>query len=97
MNRKIMILLIALIIVLFLTTQCSPAPSNTETSSPSTLDGKTLVDTKCTSCHGIDRIENASKDAAGWKTTVERMVGKGAELSSEEQTVVIEYLAKTYP
>jgi hypothetical protein len=32
-----------------------------------------------------------------WKATVERMVGKGANLSLAEQEAVIRYLADTYP
>jgi ribosomal protein L17 len=45
----------------------------------------------------MDRIESQSMDAAAWKSTVERMVEKGAQLTLEEQTEVINYLAKTYP
>lgn len=61
------------------------------------MDAKILVETRCVSCHDIGRVETAKKSADEWKANVERMVAKGAQLSAEEQAVVIEYLAKTYP
>jgi cytochrome c5 len=64
---------------------------------PVTLDGKSLLEERCTKCHDLGRVEQASKTEAEWKATVERMVGKGAQLSQAEQTLVIQYLAETYP
>ena len=65
-------------------------------SAPETLDGKTLVEERCTECHGLDRTTEASKTKEEWQTTVERMVSKGTDLNTEEQEIVIEYLAETY-
>jgi hypothetical protein len=31
-----------------------------------------------------------------WKTTVERMVNNGAQLSSQEQQTLVDYLAQNY-
>ena len=63
----------------------------------SALDGEALVDERCTKCHDLGRVEAANKSADGWKTTVTRMVGIGAELNEAEQTAVIEYLTAAYP
>ncbi|GAB4449845.1 MAG: hypothetical protein Kow00120_20100 [Anaerolineae bacterium] len=57
------------------------------------LDGAALVAERCTVCHTADRIDNASKDAAGWTATVDRMIGHGAQLDDAERAAVIEYLA----
>ncbi len=62
-----------------------------------TLDGKALLEQRCTACHTLERIERASKSAAGWGLNVREMVGKGAELNASEQEVLIEYLSITYP
>ncbi|MGB2897280.1 MAG: hypothetical protein WBB65_14090 [Anaerolineales bacterium] len=62
-----------------------------------TLDGKTLLEGRCTACHTLDRIERASKSPADWGINVRRMVGEGAELNASEQEVLIEYLSSTYP
>lgn len=57
------------------------------------LDGAELVDTRCTVCHTRERIDNASKDEAGWAATVDRMIGYGAQLNEAERDAVISYLA----
>jgi hypothetical protein len=60
-------------------------------------DGQALLAERCTKCHNLDRVHAAKKTADEWKTTVSRMMGKGAQLTSEEETVLLDYLAKTYP
>lgn len=60
------------------------------------IDGKTLLEERCTACHTLDRVESASKSAAGWGMNVREMVGKGAELNASEQEVLIDYLSITY-
>jgi len=62
-----------------------------------TLDGKTLLEERCTACHTLDRVERASMDPAGWGMNVRRMVGKGVKLNTSEQEILIEYLSITYP
>jgi len=57
------------------------------------LNGDELVATRCTVCHSRDRIDNATKDSAGWTETVDRMIGYGAQLTAEERDAVIEYLS----
>lgn len=57
------------------------------------LDGAALVAERCSVCHTTDRIDAASKDEAGWTTTVDRMIAKGAQLDSAEREAVIAYLS----
>jgi hypothetical protein len=59
----------------------------------------TLVMNSCTSCHDSKRICNSlgNKNDAAWKTTIDRMVKKGAKLSAAEQQAVLAYLAKLPP
>ena len=78
--------------------QAAPAAeqSTAQPAASGALDGKALVEERCTACHAIGRIQAAHKDGAGWKTTVERMVGKGAKLNADEQAAAIKYLAETY-
>jgi cytochrome c5 len=64
---------------------------------PPALDGRALLEERCTRCHDLSRVEQAHKTTDEWRTTVERMVGKGASLTPEEQGVLIQYLAETYP
>jgi cytochrome c5 len=72
-------------------------PANKPTVAPASGgDGEALLNDRCTKCHSLDRVTSAKKSAADWESTVTRMVGKGAKLTSEEQKVLVDYLAKTY-
>jgi cytochrome c5 len=68
-----------------------------EEAAPAALEGKALLEERCTQCHDLGRVERAGKSEEEWKATVERMVGKGAELNEAEQELVIQYLAEMYP
>ena len=64
---------------------------------PAELDGQALAEERCSKCHEFDRVEAAKKTPEEWKTNVERMVAKGADLNEAEQAAVIEYLSEAYP
>jgi cytochrome c5 len=59
-------------------------------------NGEALLNDRCTKCHSLERVTSAKKSASDWQKTVTRMVGNGAILTSEEQKVLVDYLAKTY-
>ena len=67
----------------------SPAP-------PGEPGGEELLQVRCTRCHTLDRVQAAAKTQAEWEATVERMRGKGAELTDAEAQTVVEYLTETY-
>jgi competence protein ComEA len=67
--------------------------AQTPTSSDPDAAAAQLVQTKCTMCHGIDRIKAASHDAAGWQSTIARMKAKGAQVSAAEVQTIAAYLA----
>jgi uncharacterized membrane protein len=85
---------------------CSSATPNTQPASPSsntssaqsssTLDGAALIQQRCTICHSISRIQSAHHNAAEWQTIVDAMVQRGAQLSADEENVVVDYLTATY-
>ena len=57
--------------------------------------GKTIMETKCTSCHELDRIIQARKEKDNWKSTVNRMInysGDSELLTKKEQKELIQYL-----
>lgn len=65
-------------------------------SAPPAASAAELLQDRCTRCHTLDRVQAASKSLAEWQTTVERMRGKGADLTDDEAQVLTEYLADTY-
>ena len=104
MNKRttslIGVLLLVLLVGAFLAACGASQPPAASTGSQppvTTLDGQALLQERCTVCHNLDRVTSAHKTADQWKTTVERMVGKGAQLDAQEQQTLIDYLAQTYP
>jgi mono/diheme cytochrome c family protein len=100
-TSPINILLMVLLVGVFLTAcGASQPPATASTGSQSattTLDGQALLKERCTVCHNLNRVTSAHKTADQWTTTVERMVGKGAQLNAQEKQTLIDYLAQTYP
>ncbi len=98
--RTVLLAMILILIMGTALTACgsksTQAPTGNGTVAPATADGLTLLNTRCNRCHSMDRITLASKTAAQWTVTVSRMVQNGAKLTSDEQKILIDYLAKTY-
>lgn len=63
---------------------------------PPPSPGKDLLDTTCTSCHNLNRVQTKRLNLADWQTIVERMKGKGIELSDDATSTLVDYLVKTY-
>ncbi len=60
------------------------------------LDGKALMNERCTGCHTIERVQTAKKSKAEWEATVSRMKTKGTKLNDAETQALIDFLAATY-
>lgn len=62
---------------------------------PAAPDGQSLVRSRCTKCHSLDRIAFmvGVKDKRAWQKTVFRMAGNGARVNRAEQDAVVEYLS----
>ena len=60
------------------------------------VDAAALLSTRCGSCHTLTVVTTTKQSKAAWETTVTRMVKRGAQLTKEEQTALVDYLAKTY-
>ncbi|PKN68360.1 MAG: hypothetical protein CVU54_14970 [Deltaproteobacteria bacterium HGW-Deltaproteobacteria-12] len=82
MKNSFVILVIGAFLFLFM---ASPVVAQSEV--------KALVEKECSRCHGIARVNKASKDAAAWEKTVNRMIKKGAAIKPEEKDDVIKYLS----
>lgn len=98
-TRTLVSLLIAALFINAALAGCSSAETDAVTTPepPATggvLDGASLVQSKCTVCHNLDRVNAASKDLAGWQSTINRMIDShGAEITPEEQSAIAIYLA----
>lgn len=58
-------------------------------------DGKGILQSRCILCHDAGRIQRAEYGLDGWKSTVDRMMGKpgfGPKLSEAELQVLLDHL-----
>ena len=69
------------------------APAAAAPAAPA-ADGKTLFDTKCGVCHGIDRAIVRTETKEKWASIVKEMQGKKADwISDAEASKIVDYLA----
>ena len=71
-------------------------PANTATVAPVAPDGATLLNDRCTLCHSLARVTSQHNSADQWTRIVSRMIQNGAQLTPTEQTILVDYLAKSY-
>ena len=73
-----------------------PKPAAPAAAAPaaSALDGKTLFDSKCGVCHGIDRATVRRESKEKWASIVKEMQGKKADwITDAEAAKIVDYLA----
>lgn len=75
------------------TTTPEPSPSS---ESLEDAVARTTFEINCSGCHELSEATSRRKDMAGWKATVENMVGYGAPIGSQDQATIISYLAENY-
>ena len=69
-----------------------PAPAST---APEPPPGPALavIKERCGTCHTTASVFNQHRTADDWAATVQLMVDRGADLSPDDMTMVIDYLA----
>ncbi|HEY6343342.1 MAG TPA: cytochrome c [Bryobacteraceae bacterium] len=55
-----------------------------------------LLDRACTTCHGLDRIENSRYPEEHWRVVALDMRERGAQLSDEELERLVEWLGRVW-
>jgi len=58
--------------------------------------GKDLVIKVCTSCHGAENFTDKRNTKEDWKAVVQTMIEFGAEVSSEQAEIIVNYLTKNF-
>jgi len=83
--------MVAGLVLMALVVACGSSPSEptkapaVDTALPTeapAIDGATLLETRCSTCHGTDRVTQLTKTADEWEQTVTRMIGNGAQLNA---------------
>ncbi len=72
-----------------------PGPSPAHVDLPAGT-GADIVQSRCSLCHGVDRVVATKRTRAQWTSIVNRMVYLGAPLSAGQQKTVLDYLSTNY-
>lgn len=59
-------------------------------------EGRDLVATACSQCHGLGTIAAMRDGPMGWKVYVYDMILRGAQLNAREADMVLDYLVKNF-
>jgi len=59
--------------------------------------GLAIINAKCSACHTTATVFSQRRSPDDWAATVQLMVDRGADLSPDESSVVIGYLAQNFP
>ena len=55
-------------------------------------NGAELLNERCSSCHGLNKIKQTKKTPSQWDQSVSRMIAKGARLTEAEKILLLDYL-----
>ena len=86
---------VSLIVVIFLSLFLVACGGSSSTTQPAS-QGETLLKEKCTQCHNLSRVESLKLSSDEWSQVVASMVARGAQLTADEQPILVQYLAQTY-
>lgn len=95
-RRRLWAGVLAFVLIAGLVAGCGDEPTEAPESTGPTVSGLALLNDRCTECHTLDRVENASMTRDEWSATVEDMIERGAALNDQEKEVLVDYLAETY-
>ncbi len=59
----------------------------------SQADGLLLLENRCSKCHLTDEIKQFKKSRSDWELTLNQMESLGIQLSEDERTMLLDYLA----
>jgi mono/diheme cytochrome c family protein len=59
-------------------------------------EGRDIVATACTQCHGLNTIVQIRDGSGGWRQFVNYMILKGAQVSEREADTVVQYLTANF-
>lgn len=57
---------------------------------------RALLEKHCSSCHAVDQVTAANKNAADWAETMDRMIDHGMQISPEDNKKIQDFLVAHY-
>ena len=83
-------------VVNYLTANFGPAAHGVGNATLPNGPGKDLVETRCSTCHDLERIAVVKRNKRDWPGIVANMVGRGAVATSDEVQAIAAYLVANF-
>jgi len=91
--RSVVLTVLSVTLLVFAVGCAKQEPPKPAAPAAPAADGKTLFDTKCGVCHGIDRAAIRAEMKEKWASIVKEMQGKKADwISDAEAAKIVDYL-----
>jgi competence ComEA-like helix-hairpin-helix protein len=58
--------------------------------------GKDIVESTCSECHTLDRVQAQRLDEDGWNGILREMLEAGAYINPDDTKIIVEYLARNF-
>ena len=92
MNKRWFLISVLGLALLFAIVACAQSTPTAELETLTDAEIEDLIVEKCSGCHPASRVFNESYDTEGWVDVFEDMINKGADVSPEEQEIMIDWL-----
>lgn len=96
MRNRPVIIFLAFLVLIILTAACSSGTSRSTPASTTAQSGAALLQERCASCHPLTFVEKSRHTVADWKLIVDVMISRGAQLTPEEETLVVNFLSTNF-
>ncbi len=92
--RSVVLSVVSVMLLVFAVGCAKQEPPQPAVTAAPEADGKTLFDTKCSVCHGLDRATARTETKEKWTEIVKTMQGKKADwISDADASKIGDYLA----
>jgi hypothetical protein len=96
MKLQKMVFVLILIVAFLIIAGCAAAATEpTQSLPPTAHPGEALLQSRCGTCHGVDRVNTATYNRETWGPTIDQMVALGATVSDEQKEMIIDYLVSS--
>ena len=87
---------VVLVAIAGATLHAAPTVPAATPAAPPPGPGLVVINERCSGCHTPATVFGQRRSADEWESTVQLMVDRGADLSPDDVTLVVGYLAQNY-
>jgi mono/diheme cytochrome c family protein len=95
--RSVVLIAVSVMLLAFAIGCAKQEPPKPAAPAVPVADGKSIFQTKCSVCHGLDRPTARKETKEKWASIIKEMQGKKADwISDSDASKIVDYLAAEY-